>query len=221
MVRANFDRDLTALQEELIGMGNLVENAISTAMEGLVGRNADTARGVVAGDAEIDRIRVSLEERCIDLMATQQPNSIDLRTLVASLHISAELERIGDYAKGIARISLAMGDEPPLKPLVDLPLMATKSTDMMNRSLQALTDRDDSAARQVCNDDDEVDDLYDQVYQELLTYMLQDPRSIRRATYLLWIAHELERIADRATNISERAIFLVTGNPVDTQSGQY
>ena len=220
MLRANFDRDLASLQEELVRMGQMVDGAISTAMEALSNRDA-AAQRVIAGDEDIDQLRAHLEETCIDLLATQQPNAIDLRTILASLHISAELERTGDYAKGIARISIAMGVEPSLNPLIDLPLMASKAIDMMNRSLGALVEGGEAAARQVCEDDDEVDDLYDQAYQKLLAYMLQDPRSIRRATFLLWIAHELERIADRATNISERVIFLVTGNPVDTQAGQF
>lgn len=213
MVRANFDRSLTDLQSDLVTMGELVATAIVQAMDGLRRRDLAAGQQVVDGDAIIDRQRHELEERCINLMATQQPNSVDLRTLLAGLHIAAELERIGDYAKGVARISIAMGDEPLLKPLIDLPRMADQATDMVRRSLQALIDRDETAARQVRADDDAVDDLYDQVYRELLTYMLQDPRTIRRATYLLWVAHELERIADRATNIAERALYVITGSP--------
>lgn len=213
MVRANFDRSLTDLQSDLVTMGELVATAIVQAMDGLRRRDLAAGQQVVDGDAAIDRQRHELEERCINLMATQQPNSVDLRTLLAGLHIAAELERIGDYAKGVARISIAMGDEPLLKPLIDLPRMADQATDMVRRSLQALIDRDETAARQVRADDDAVDDLYDQVYRELLTYMLQDPRTIRRATYLLWVAHELERIADRATNIAERALYVITGSP--------
>ena len=213
MVRANFDRSLTDLQSDLVSMGELVATAIVQAMDGLRRRDLAAGQQVVDGDAVIDRQRHELEERCINLMATQQPNAVDLRTLLAGLHIAAELERIGDYAKGVARISIAMGDEPLLKPLIDLPRMADQATDMVRRSLQALIDRDETAARQVRADDDAVDDLYDQVYRELLTYMLQDPRTIRRATYLLWVAHELERIADRATNIAERALYVITGRP--------
>ena len=168
MLRANFDRDLASLQHELVRMGQMVDGAISTAMEALSNRDAAAAQLVIAGYEDVDQLRAHLEETCIDLLATQQPNAIDLRTILASLHISAELERTGDYAKGIARISIAMGDEPPLKPLIDLPQMTTRVTDMMNRSLGALVERDEAAARRVCEDDDEVDNLYDQVYQELL-----------------------------------------------------
>jgi phosphate transport system protein len=137
---------------------------------------------------------------------------------------------MGDYAEGIAKISLAMGDEPPLKPLIDIPRMAVRSIDMLRRSLDTLMhavlmDEDEQATKQraiqVCEDDDEVDALYDQVYRELLTFMMQDPSTIQRATYLLWVAHNLERIADRATNIAERVIFLITGELVEINVSTY
>jgi phosphate transport system protein len=176
---------------------------------------------VVEEDDYIDQQRYRLEEQCIDLIATQQPIAIDLRTLMSVLHIATELERMGDYAEGIAKISLMMGDEPPLKPLIDIPRMAEKATAMLQRSLEALVNRDEAAAREVCDDDDEVDDLYDQIYRELLTYMIQDPSTIQRATHLLWVAHDLERIADRATNIAERVIFLVTGRLTEINVSRY
>jgi phosphate transport system protein len=135
----------------------------------------------------------------------------DLRAIITLLHVSVELERMGDYAEGIAKISLMIGDEPTLKPLIDIPRMAQKATGMLRNSIDALVSRDVVKANQVRQDDDEVDDLYDQVYRELLLFMLQDPKTIQRATYLLWAAHDLERIADRATNIAERVTFLVTG----------
>ena len=162
-------------------------------------------------DDIIDRKRFDLEERCIDLIATQRPLAGDLRILITTLHISVELGRIHDYAEGIAKISIVMGDEPPLKSLADIPRMAEKATDMLRRSLDSFVNRDVVSAAAVCNDDDEVDAQYDQVCRELLTYMMADPGAIRRATYLLWIAHDLERIADRATNIAERVIYIVTG----------
>ena len=140
----------------------------------------------------------------------------DLRAIIALLHITVELERIGDYAEGIGKISVMMGEEPPLKPLIDIPRMAEKATQMLRSSMDSLVSRDVVMANQVLQDDDEVDELYDQVYRELLIFMLQDPRAIQRATYLLWAAHDLERIADRATNIAERVIFLVTGKLVES-----
>ena len=211
MLRADFDRNLKLLQDDLIELGNLVSQAITQAMDALKNRDLAASQRVVAEDDVIDQKRFELEDQCIDLIATQQPIAIDLRTLMAVLHISVELERVGDYAEGIAKVTLMMGDEPASKPLFDLPLLADKASDMLGRSLDALILRDAGAAEQVCEDDDQVDNLYKKVYRELLTDMTRDPKSIRRATYLLWVAHDLERIADRATNIAERVIFLVTG----------
>ncbi|MCH7622143.1 MAG: phosphate signaling complex protein PhoU [Chloroflexi bacterium] len=211
MLRADFDRNLKLLQDDLIELGNLVGQAITQAMDALKNRDLAASQRVVAEDDVIDQKRFELEDQCIDLIATQQPIAIDLRTLMAVLHISVELERVGDYAEGIAKVTLMMGDEPASKPLFDLPLLADKASDMLGRSLDALILRDAGAAEQVCEDDDQVDNLYKKVYRELLTDMTRDPKSIRRATYLLWVAHDLERIADRATNIAERVIFLVTG----------
>jgi len=221
MVRADFDRNLKTLQDDLLSLGSMVEKAITKSLIGLKNRDLHLSRQVVEEDDYIDQHRYQLEEQCIDLIATQQPIAIDLRTLMAVLHISTELERMGDYAEGIAKISVMMGDEPPLKPLIDIPRMAEKATTMLRRSLDALVHRDEVAARQVCNDDDEVDELYDQIYRELLTYMIEDPSTIQRATYLLWVAHDLERIADRATNIAERVIFLLTGRLTKINVSKY
>ncbi len=211
MLRADFDRNLKLLQDDLIALGNLVGQAITQSMVALINRDLDASQRVVAADDLIDQKRFELEDQCIDLIATQQPIAIDLRTLMAVLHISVELERVGDYAEGIAKVTLMMGDEPASEPLFDLPLLAEKASDMLGRSLDALLFRDAGAAEQVCEDDDQVDTLYQKVFRELLTEMTRDPQSIKRATYLLWVAHDLERIADRATNIAERVIFLVTG----------
>jgi phosphate transport system protein len=221
VVRADFDRNLKALQDDLLVLGSMVEKAITKSMNALKNRDLEASRQVVEDDDLIDRQRFQLEDQCIDLIATQQPIAIDLRTLMAVLHIAVELERMGDYAEGIGKISLMMGDQPPLKPLIDIPRMADKATAMLHRSLDALVNRDADAALEVCKDDDEVDGLYDQVYRELLTYMIQDPKSIQRATYLLWVAHDLERIADRATNIAERVIFLVTGKLTEINVSRY
>ena len=187
------------------------EKAIAKSITALRSRNAEVAQEVIDEDDIIDQKRFELEDQCIDLIATQQPIAIDLRTLMAVLHISVELERVGDYAEGIAKVTLMMGDEPASEALFDLPLLSEKASDMLGRSLDALLFRDADAAEQVCQDDDQVDTLYQKVFRELLTEMTRDPQSIKRATYLLWVAHDLERIADRATNIAERVIFLVTG----------
>ena len=230
MVRAEFHRSLKHLQDEMLALGSMVERAIAQALEALKHRDADLARQVIREDDLIDRRRFQLEEECVYLIGTQQPLAMDLRSLITVLHVAVELERIGDYAEGIAKISLMMGDEPPLKPLIDIPRMAEKAMDMLRRSLDTfsravLLDEDEeslkAAALQVCDDDDEVDALYDQVYRELLIYMIQDPHSIQRATYLLWVAHDLERIADRSTNIAERVIFLVTGQLTEINASKY
>ena len=214
MVRADFDRNLKLLQEELLLLGGLVEKAIVDAIEALKTRDIELSHKVVSQDDIIDQKTNQIEEKAIDLIATQQPIAIDLRTLMSVIHISVELERMGDYAEGIGKIGVMMGNDPPVKPLVDIPKMATKSSDMLKRSLDALVRRDPALARQVCEDDDEVDNLYDQIYKDLIALMISDPATTQRATYLMWVAHDLERIADRATNIAERVIFLVTGQLV-------
>lgn len=216
MLRLDLDRQLGQLQQEVVTLAEIVEKATLRAVDALKRRDLEESHQVIAGDDYIDQKRYEIEDRCIDLIATQQPMARDLRAIIALLHITVELERIGDYAEGIGKISVMMGEEPPLKPLIDIPRMAEKATQMLRSSMDSLVSRDVVMANQVLQDDDEVDELYDQVYRELLTFMLQDPRTIQRATYLLWTAHDLERIADRATNIAERVIFLVTGKLVES-----
>lgn len=218
MPRTDYDRDLRMLQDELLLMGNMVEKAIARSLDALRNRDLAMANEVIREDDIIDRKQNEIEERCIDLIATQQPLAGDLRILITVLHLCVELERMGDYAEGIAKISVMMGDEPPLKPLIDIPRMAHKASDMVRRSLDAFINRDVVSSMAVQSDDDEIDALYEQVYRELLTYMLGDPSVIRRATYLLWAAHNIERIADRTTNIAERVIYMVTGKVSDTQN---
>ena len=221
MARSSFDISLHDLLDDLLQLGGMVEKAIATSLQALKDRDLKTSERVIKEDDFIDRKRWELEDRCLELIATQQPMAVDLRVLVTILHISVELERMGDYAEGIGKISVMMGDEPPLKPLVDIPLMAEKASDMLNRSLDALVRRDTEEAVAVCNKDDEVDQLYDQVYDDLLALMIQDPANVQRATYLLWVAHDLERIADRATNIAERVVFMVTGKMTELNVSKY
>ena len=211
MVRADFDRNLKLLQEELLLLGGLVEKAIVDSIEALKTRDIELSHKIVSQDDIIDQKTNQIEEKAIDLIATQQPIAIDLRTLMSVIHISVELERMGDYAEGIGKIGIMMGNDPPVNPLVDIPKMAARSSDKLKRSLAALVKRDPSLARKVCEDDYEVDNLYDVIYKDLIALMIDDPTTIQRATYLMWVAHDLERIADRATNIAERVIFLVTG----------
>ncbi len=221
MPRADFDRHLHSLRDDLLVLGSMVEKAIARSVDALKRRDLDASRQVIAEDDAIDQKRFQIEEQCVELIATQQPAARDLRMLFSILQIAVELERMGDYAEGIAKITVKMGDEPLIKPLIDVPRMAEKATDMLRRSLDSLVNRDVVAARQVCKDDDEVDALYDQVYRELIFFMLQDSKTIKQATYLLWVAHDLERIADRATNIAERVIYLVTGKMTELNVPSY
>ena len=222
MPRAEFDHDLQMLQDDLLLLGSMVEKAVGRSLDALKNRDHRLAEEVIREDDIIDRKQEEIEERCIDLIATQQPMAVDLRVLVTVIHLGIELERMGDYAEGIAKICLMMGDEPPLKPLIDIPRMADKASDMLRRSLDAFVNRDVVSSMVVRKDDDEIDALYEQVYRELLTFMLGDPSSIRRATFLLWTAHNIERIADRTTNIAENVIYMVTGErtgEVGTRAG--
>jgi phosphate transport system protein len=216
MLRSDFERDLLSLQADLSEMATHVEQATRGALNALENQDLARAQQIIDEDDHIDRLQDALENKCVSLMATQQPTAIDLRALLSAVHIAVELERMGDYAEGIAKICLRIGDQPLLKPLIDIPRMAELALTMLKESLQSHANRDEWQARKICQDDDAVDDLYDQIYRELLTYMLQDPRNIERATYLLWVAHDLERIADRATNIAERVMWLVSGHTVGT-----
>jgi phosphate transport system protein len=221
MTRTVFDRHLAEIQEEMLVMADMVETAIQRSLEALKGRDVELARQVIADDLKINQKRYDAEERCIELIATQQPLASDLRTIVAVLHMIVDLERMGDHAEGIAKIAVLLADEPPLKPYVDLPRMADIASEMLRESLEAFKHRDAEQARAIMDRDDEVDALYDQVYRELLTYTLSDPRAIERATHLIWVAHNLERIADRVTNICERVVFLVTGKIEELNVSKY
>ncbi|MCH7712938.1 MAG: phosphate signaling complex protein PhoU [Chloroflexi bacterium] len=221
MPREDLDQQLGILQQEISVLAGVVGKAVLRSVDALKRRDLEDSRQIVAEDDYIDQKRFEIEERCMDLIATQQPMARDLRTIIALLHIVVELERMGDYAEGISKISLMMGDAPTLKPLIDIPRMADKATVMLRDSIDALINRDLVKAEHVCRSDDEVDELYDQVYRELLLFMIQDPKTIERATHLLWVAHDVERIADRATNIAERVIFLVTGKMVEINVSRY
>ena len=215
MPRTDFDRSLQEIQDDLLVLGSMVEKSIDRSVLSLKNRDLPLSKIVIADEDLIDDKRNHIEEKCISVIATQNPMAGDLRTVISVLYIAEELERMGDYAEGIAKISLSIGSEPMLKPLVDIPRMAEKASLMLSRSLDALVKRDEQLAIQVCRDDSEVDELYNQVYRELLTFMISDPKTIERATYLLWVSHNIERIADRATNISERVLYLITGKIFD------
>jgi phosphate transport system protein len=220
-IRTVFHRRLKEIQDDILAMGSMVEKAISRSIEALKKRDITLAQQVIADDLKINEKRFNIEEKCIQLIATQQPMASDLRTIICVLHIISELERIGDHAEGIAKIVVMIGDEPPLKPLIDLPRMAEKTEEMLGNSLDAFVSRDAEAARQIVAEDDEVDNLYDQVFRELLTFMAEDPKTITRATRLIWVAHNLERSADRVTNICERVVYVVTGKMEEIGASKY
>ncbi len=215
MTRVMFEQRLKSLLDELLALGSMVEEALLAAIDALKRRDFAASERIIAEDKKINQKRYEIEREALVLIATQQPMATDLRILASVLEIATELERMGDYAKGIANINLMIGEEPLMKPLIDLPRMAEKAADMLRRALQAFVQQDVDVARQIIAEDDEVDALYDQVYRELITYILQDPRHINQATYLLWAAHNVERTADRVTNICERTIFVVTGDLTD------
>ena len=218
MLRENLRKELKDLEKELVKMGEMTITAIERSVEALKSRDADEARKIISDDLLINKKRWEIEERCANLIATQQPVATDLREIIALLNIITDIERIGDNAAGIARVVIQIGDEPLLKPLIDIPRMMEKATDMIRRGIKAFLRRDAEAARAICKEDDEVDALYHQVYRELLSFMIEDPRTITRATHLMRAARKLERIADRATNICERTVFLVTGEMQETNS---
>ncbi|MBI2862034.1 MAG: phosphate signaling complex protein PhoU [Chloroflexi bacterium] len=219
--RPSFDRALRDLQDEVLVLGSMVDKAIERSIEALERLDQQAAREVIQDDLKINQKRFQIEDQVIELIARQQPMARDLRTIVAVLHIIVDLERIGDHAEGIGKIVLMHGGQPLLKPLIDIPRMADRARDMLRRSLSAFIERDADAAKRIAAEDDEVDALYDQVYRELLTFMIKDPRTIDRATWLLWVAHNLERIADRATNICERVVYEVTGRMEEINVSKY
>jgi phosphate transport system protein len=220
-MRAAFHKKLREIQDDVLAMGSMVSKATLRSIDALRKRDTELAHQIIADDRKINGKRFEIEEKCIQLIATQQPMASDLRTIIAILSITTEIERIGDYAVGIARIVILIGDEPPLKPLVDIPRMAEQTVDMLQRSLNALLNRDAEAARKIAAEDDLVDHLYDQIFRELITFMAEDSKTITRATRLIWTAHNLERAADRVTNICERVVFIVTGRMEEIGASKY
>ena len=215
MPRKAFDQELQGLEERLREMGRMVEEALVASVETLKRRDLEMARQIIDADHKVNDARFDIEHETLVVIARQQPMAVDLRTLAAVLEIATELERIGDYAKGIGKITIMMGTEPFVKPLIDIPRMAEKARDLLHRALQAFFERDVELARSIPREDDEMDALYNQVYQDLTAYILADPSLVNRASYLIWVAHNLERAADRVVNICERVIFTVTGEVVE------
>ena len=215
MIRKTFENELQQVKDDILVLGSMVEQSILDSVETLKKRDLKAAEGILAADREINKKRFEIENQLMILIATQQPMAHDLRLLASSMEIISELERMGDYAKGIANINLRMGDQPLLKPLIDIPRMAQKDVDMLHRSLTAFVEEDVEAAKAIPIEDDEVDALYNQIYRELMTFVIADPKTMERANWLLWVAHNLERVADRVTNICERTIFIATGELVE------
>jgi phosphate transport system protein len=218
MLRKTFETELQQVKDDVLLLGSMVEQAILNSVEALKKRDIKASMRILEEDREINAKRFEIENNLMILIATQQPMAHDLRLLASTMEIISELERMGDYAKGIANINIRMGDQPLLKPLIDIPRMAQKDVDMLHRALTAFVNEDVEAARAIPQEDDEVDMLYLQVYRELMTFVIQDPKSIERANWLLWVAHNLERVADRVTNICERTIFIATGEMTEIKS---
>jgi phosphate transport system protein len=210
-IRTTFDQDLQALRDKVIRLGSMVDTAIGRSMQALKDRDQTVAQQIITEDEEINDLRFEIEKDCVVLIARQQPNAHDLRLIVAAMSIVLDLERMGDHASGIATIVLRMGDEPLLKPLIDLPHMTQIAQEMLRASLDAFAKENAEEAMAVTERDDEVDQLYNQIFRELVTFVIEDPRAVTRAMYLLFCAHNVERIADRVTNICERIVFVSTG----------
>ena len=219
MTREIFQQRLRDLNDSVLVMGSMVDQAMERSVSALRDQDTRLAEGVISDDSKINHMRFDIEDSCLLLIATQAPMASDLRMLAAALHISTDLERMADHAAGIAKITLLTANEPILKPLVDIPQMADIARDMLRDSLRAFVERDTVAAQKIALRDDEVDALYNRVYRDLLGFMMADPTTIDRATHLLWAAHNLERIADRVTNVCERVLFLVTGRMAEIKSG--
>ena len=215
MPREHYIQQLRSLEDDLLRLASLADSAIGRSIAALQNQDIDEARRVIADDDIIDRHQYALEDKALLLIARQAPMAADLRMISAVISIASELERIGDYAEGIANIAIRGANEPLLKPLIDVPRMAEKAQRMLREAVDAFVNRDVEAARRLAAEDDEVDALTTQVQNELLEYMLRDPKHIERALHLMFVAHNLERVADRTTNMAERLIFLVTGEIVD------
>jgi phosphate transport system protein len=213
--RETLDRILKELNDSIIELGSIVEQSILGSVEALAERDLKKAKIVYDGDKLINEKRYEIERRALVTVATQQPMATDLRMLSSIIDIAGELERIGDYAKGIARIAMRLGDQAPLRQLVHIPKMAQMTADMLHRAIGAFVELNEEVGLAIPKEDDEVDVLYNLVYQELLDLMISDRENIDRATFHLWVAHNLERAADRVTNICERTVFTTSGNLVE------
>jgi len=212
MAREILDRKINHLLDEVLVLESMVEDATKAAVQALAHRDTDSAKRVYIGDKKINAKRFELETDCMITIATQQPIMAgDLRLLASILEITGELERMGDYAKGIAKVCIKLGDQPSIKPIVDIPTMLNIVIDMLHSAINAFVRMDSEKASLIPKEDDKVDDLYNKVYRDLVEIMISDPTTVDRANLLMWVAHNLERMADRVTNICERTIYAATG----------
>lgn len=221
VTRVAYTHEIQGLRDSVVEMASMVDKAIVRSVDALKRQDVGLARDIFSGDRAINARRWEIEERALSVIAMQAPMAGDLRTISAVIHIATELERMADHAAGNAKIVIQTAEEPLIKPLVDIPRMADLGRTMLSDSITAFINGDAESARSIIGRDDEVDALYDQIYRELLTYMMGDTSLINRATRLLWAAHNLERIADRVTNICERVIFAVTGVVEENLSTTY
>lgn len=221
MTRDLFNAELRQLQDDVLALGSMAEKAILDSVEALRDGDTEWSRRIIRDDDRINRKRFEIEDRCIFVIASQQPMATDLRALISVLYIITDIERMADHAEGIASINLMMGDEPLPRKLSYIPAMADRAIAMLRNSLKAYIDHDVDAARQICDADDEVDRLQDSVYDECFQAMITDPTTIQRNTYLLWAAHNLERIADRCTNVCERVVYTATGHMDELNVSKY
>jgi phosphate transport system protein len=213
------DQELDRVRQALLKMGGMVEGMVAKATQALLERNNQLCSEVIEGDHEVDHMEIEIDEACHFILATKQPTAVDLRFLVAVMKINSDLERIGDSAVNIAQSVLQLTDQPPLKPYIDLPHLSELVQTMVRKSLDAFVRRDARMAIEVCESDDAVDGLYKQLFRELLTYMIEDPKTVSRALHLLLISRNMERIADHATNIAEDVIYYVEGRDIRHSMG--
>ena len=213
--REILDRAIDELLAQVIEQGSMVETSLRGSVKSLQHQNVDEAKIIYDADRQINKKHFDIEENVITLSATQQPMARDLRLLTAILEVTTELERMGDYAKGIARITVRIGQEELLPPMKHIPPMSEVCIDMLHRALQAFVERDAEAARSIPQEDDQVDNLFNIIYRDLMEQMISNPSSVDQANHLLWVAHNLERVADRVTNVCERIVFVVTGEMLE------
>jgi phosphate transport system protein len=210
-MQRHFDEELKNLKEKILRMGAMVEEQIANAIKSLVERDSDLARRVIANDHRVNAMDVEIDEDCLRLIALHQPMAGDLRFLTTAMKISTELERMSDLAENISERAVELNEEPQIKPYIDIPRMAVHAQRMVKESLDAFVNRDADLARKVCADDDFVDDLNHQIFRELLSFMIEDPRAISRAIRISFISKYIERISDHATNVAELVVYLVEG----------